>query len=704
MRIARWSARLMCFQYDIEYRPGTQNVLADCLSRVPLETTSLTEPEPDLFVEIAEISPLFSALPLADFKAESEDCPELKLLREVSRSKWPKTKKSLPTELQPYFLMRHELAVDSPLVFRGTRLVVPKSLRERIVHVAHEGHQGIVRTKQRLRELYWWPNMDSLVYNVLSSCTVCQKCDKTAKATPAPLQPVEFPEGPFQHVAVDIVGPFERGPQDCRFAITLVDYFSKWPEVAFTSNATTATVLTFLSAVFSREGNPCAITTDNGPQFTSCDFADFLKERGIKHIKTSVYHPQANGCVERFNRVLKDCIQGAQAVQKPWKPTVTAMLQSYRATPHATTNESPFKLLRGRQMRTKLHILPQSDRTGQYDAPSGLEPALLERLVLGHLRSTVSSALDPLQFAYRPGIGVEDAVIFLLHRSLSHLEKPGCAVRILFFDFSSAFNTIQPLLLRDKLETAGVDCDLAEWILDYLTNRPQFKFSDDSAIIGLITDDDDAEYRGLTHFVDWCQQNHLLLNAGKTKEMVVDFRRRHSIAPPPVNIQGRDIERVDSYKYLGVHLNNKLDWTHNTDALYRKGQSRLYLLRRLRSFGVRGPLLRTFYDSVVASAILYGVVCWSSSITERERKKLDKVIKKSSSVLGCPLDSVREVGDRRVLARFTSMLDHESHPLQDALSALESSFSDRLIHPRCVKERFRRSFLPAAVRLYNEHC
>ncbi|KAK7896418.1 hypothetical protein WMY93_021743 [Mugilogobius chulae] len=243
----------------------------------------------------------------------------------------------------------------------------------------------------------------------------------------------------------------------------------------------------------------------------------------------------------------------------------------------------------------------------------------LERLVLGHLRSTVSSALDPLQFAYRPGIGVEDAVIFLLHRSLSHLEKPGCAVRILFFDFSSAFNTIQPLLLRDKLETAGVDCDLAEWILDYLTNRPQFvrardcvsdlltcsvgapqgtvlapflftlytadfrhntdscvlqKFSDDSAIIGLITDDDDAEYRGLTQdFVDWCQQNHLLLNAGKTKEMVVDFRRRHSIAPPPVNIQGRDIERVDSYKYLGVHLNNKLDWTHNTDALYRKARA-----------------------------------------------------------------------------------------------------------------------------------
>ena len=187
--------------------------------------------------------------------------------------------------------------------------------------------------------------------------------------------------------------------------------------------------------------------------------------------------------------------------------------------------------------------------------------------------------------------------------------------------------------------------------------------------------------------------------------MVVDFRR-HRSAPQPVNIQEVDIERMESYKYLGVHLNHRLDWTHHTDAgvlggtLYRRGQSRLYLLRRLRSFAVQGIPLRSLYDSVVASAILYGVVCWISSITERERKKLDKVIKMSSSVLGCPL----EVGDRRVLAKLTSMLDHESHPLQDSLSALQSSFSDRLIHPRCVKDRFRRSFLPAAVRLFNEHC
>ena len=74
--------------------------------------------------------------------------------------------------------------------------------------------------------------------------------------------------------------------------------------------------------------------------------------------------------------------------------------------------------------------------------------------------------MDPLQFAYQPGIRVDDAIIFLLDRSLSHLEKPGSSVRIMFFDFSSAFNTIQPALLGDKLELAGVNQHLTSWILE----------------------------------------------------------------------------------------------------------------------------------------------------------------------------------------------------------------------------------------------
>ncbi|KAI3366238.1 hypothetical protein L3Q82_010054 [Scortum barcoo] len=81
----------------------------------------------------------------------------------------------------------------------------------------------------------------------------------------------------------------------------------------------------------------------------------------------------------------------------------------------------------------------------------------------------------------------------------------------------------------------------------------------------------------------------------KAKELVVEYRR-HSHSPPATGEHPgpTDIDTVKSYKYLGVHLNDSLNWTHNTDALVKKGNSRLFLLRRLRSFGVQGPLLRTF--------------------------------------------------------------------------------------------------------------
>ena len=80
------------------------------------------------------------------------------------------------------------------------------------------------------------------------------------------------------------------------------------------------------------------------------------------------------------------------------------------------------------------------------------------------------------------------------------------------------------------------------------------------------------------------------------------------------------------------------------------------------------------------------------------------MIRKASSVLGCPLDTVEVVGERKMMAKLSSMMENDSHPMQDTISALESSFSDRLLHPQCVKERYRRSFLPAAVRLHNQHC
>ena len=165
----------------------------------------------------------------------------------------------------------------------------------------------------------------------------------------------------------------------------------------------------------------------------------------------------------------------------------------------------------------------------------------------------------------------------------------------------------------------------------------------------------EAEYRDLAGaFSSWCDWKGLILNIKNTKETVMDFCR----SKPPlqrVNIRGEDIKVVQSYRYLGVHLHSKLVWS---DAAYRKGQSRLFFLRKLRSFDVCGEMLHMFYQSVVASTIFYAAVCWGGSATERDTRRQDKLIWKAGSVLGRCLDSLGVVVERRMWIKLSDIMDN----------------------------------------------
>lgn len=101
---------------------------------------------------------------------------------------------------------------------------------------------------------------------------------------------------------------------------------------------------------------------------------------------------------------------------------------------------------------------------------------------------------------------------------------------------------------------------------------------------------------------------------------------------------------------------------------------------------MQGPLLKTFYDTVVAPAIFYGVVWWCSSISVADRMKLDKLMRKASFILRLPLKSVK-VEERRMVDKLSSLMKNDGHPLCDTVLALSSAFRDRLIHPSCLKER-----------------
>ena len=157
-----------------------------------------------------------------------------------------------------------------------------------------------------------------------------------------------------------------------------------------------------------------------------------------------------------------------------------------------------------------------------------------------------------------------------------------------------------------------------------------------------------GEYRTLIdNFVEWSEQNHLRLNVNKTREMVMDFRRKKTPSQP-LWIRGEEVEEVEKYKYLRVVIDNRLDWKSNTEAVYKKGMSRLYFLRKLRSF----------YQSVVASAIFFAVMCWGSSIRASDTNRLDKIIKKAGSVLGLRQESFETMVERRMLNKLLSIMDN----------------------------------------------
>ena len=372
---------------------------------------------------------------------------------------------------------------------------------------------------------------------------------------------------------------------------------------------------------------------------------------------------------------------------------------------------------------------------------------LFERLVLVKLVDVVKDFMDPYQFAYRDRRSVDDAVLFVLNKIYSHLEKPGTYIRLMFFDFSSAFNTIQPHLMAQKLVSMNVQPATVLWIMDYLTHRPQYvrmksnctsdticsntgapqgtvlspflfslytadcrsssdscsltKFADDSGLTGQVTDGDETEYRReVDKFVGWCDDNFLGMNVSKTRELIIDFRKKGGVHDEVI-LKGEVVETVEHYKYLGITLDNKLTWKQNTEALMKKLHSRLYFLRKLRSFNVNKDILQMFYNATCNSVLHFGSVCWGGGLCSQDRNRLEKFISKASGVVGRKQETFTSTHGRRVTDRLHKILNDDTHPLRPEFDNRRTDRSDRFIVPRTRTTRYRQSFIPSAMHIFN---
>ena len=154
----------------------------------------------------------------------------------------------------------------------------------------------------------------------------------------------------------------------------------------------------------------------------------------------------------------------------------------------------------------------------------------------------------------------------------------------------------------------------------------------------------------MDQFTTWCSDNSLEMNVTKTKEIKIDFRSgvHH---PNPVKIMGQNIEIVHSYKYLGTIIDDKLRWDENTTNLFKKGQQRLYFLRKLNALHVDRNILSLFHDSFVKSVMTFGLICWWGNLSVKNRAKLSKLHTISCKIVGCctPDSSLQKLYNMRTI-------------------------------------------------------
>ena len=273
-RIERWVLRLQGFNFIVVYQPGKTNI-ADALSRLN-SVESCDGGEKYDFVKTIVGNSVPVALSPREIEEASYNDEELCQVKNCVRSgNWERC------TLSSYVPIKDELCIYGEILLRGTRIVVPRILRDKVVRLAHEGHQGMVKTKYRLRNKVWWPGMDKDAEKV---CKVCHGCQVTSGYDPPePMSRVLPPTAPWQDCSADLLGPLPSGES----ILVVVDYFSRFLEVAILKSTTSAKIIEAISPMFARFGVPFSLRTDNGPQFVSEEFETFLRSHGVEHRRTT---------------------------------------------------------------------------------------------------------------------------------------------------------------------------------------------------------------------------------------------------------------------------------------------------------------------------------------------------------------------------------------------------------------------------------
>lgn len=330
-RLGRWVLELRNHDFVIEYRKGKLNVVADTLSRHPIEEGESQESCNSLTIDLEECS-------------------------------WLRRKKAEvvknPAKFPEYTIVNRQLlrnCGNAELGENPWKLCVAENLRAKVLAENHSdvtaGHFGTRKTINRVRKNYYWPGIYNDVAKYIGQCKACLE-HKIPQLKPAGAMYTTQAERPWEVVTVDFVGPFPRSVKGHKNLLVIQDKFTKWVECVAVGDATAAVLKkAFRERILCRFGWFKILISDNGSQFLSNLFKKFLEENGIRHQLTPPYSPQCNS-TERVNRVLKTMIkQYIKNDHRRWDENLPELQFAINTAIQDSTGFSPAQLNFGRELR-----------------------------------------------------------------------------------------------------------------------------------------------------------------------------------------------------------------------------------------------------------------------------------------------------------------------------------------------------------------
>ena len=331
-RLARWALLLQEYQIVIGYRAGKSHQNADCLSRIPKNL----------------IAAVFQA---------NDDWKEAQLSDEYCAGIINKLYSKKDTVKKYEIKNSHGLlsTIDG-------KIVVPKSKKEAVLKLNHDhklaGHLGIIKTLKRIQDRFYWPKATYDIKNYINNCLICAKRKSLNKTFKAPLKSIEVPNKIWETLAMDIVGPITESYNGNKYILVVSEYTTRYVMTMPMENQTAKTVAkNFVYEVLLKYGAPEKVLTDQGRNFLSELIAEICKLFNIKQIRTTAYHPQTDGLVERFNRTMIDMLASfVHSIPEKWDEYLPFITLAYNSSIHTSIKNSPFYLLFGREPSLAIDI------------------------------------------------------------------------------------------------------------------------------------------------------------------------------------------------------------------------------------------------------------------------------------------------------------------------------------------------------------